>query len=77
MNRIAAEAEREAVESDKKTVRIDYVAELERRMMQTLGRKVKISSTRNKKTVTLYFEDNDDLDTLLRALCGEEFMNEV
>ena len=77
MNRIAAEEEKETAKGGKKPASIDYVAELERRMMQTLGRKVKISSTRNKKSVTLYFEDYDDLDTLLRSLCGEEFMNEI
>ena len=57
--------------------RVDYVAELERRMMQNLGRKVKITTKNGKKAITLYFEDNQDLDQLLRTICGEEFMQEV
>lgn len=55
---------------------VDYVAELEKRMQRHLGRRVKISAKKNKKTVTLFFEDNEDLDNLLRCLCGNEFVDE-
>ncbi|MBE6695628.1 MAG: ParB/RepB/Spo0J family partition protein [Ruminococcaceae bacterium] len=53
---------------------VDYVNELEKRMQRHLGRRVKINVTKNKKTVTLFFEDNDDLDTLLRNICGNSFV---
>lgn len=53
---------------------VDYVNELEKRMQRHLGRRVKINVTKNKKTVTLFFEDNDDLDTLLRNICGNGFV---
>ena len=54
---------------------VDYVAELEKRMQRHLGRRVKISSTKNKKSVTLFFEDNEDLDNLLRLICGGDFVD--
>jgi hypothetical protein len=53
---------------------VDYVAELEQKMMQGLGRKVKITSTGTKKLVSLYFEDNEDLEALLRSIMGDDFI---
>jgi hypothetical protein len=49
-----------------------YIKELERKMLGTLGRKVKIISTPKKKTVELSYENDDDLEELLRSLCGNE-----
>lgn len=57
--------------------KVDYVAELEHRMMADLGRKVKITSRGDKKAVTLYFEDNEDLDALLRRIMGDEFVGSL
>ncbi len=54
--------------------KVDYVAELEQKMMQGLGRKVKISAAGGKKMVSLYFEDNEDLEALLRAIMGDKFI---
>lgn len=56
------------------TFQVNYVAELEQKMMQGLGRKVKITSTGSKKLVSLYFEDNEDLEALLRSILGDEFV---
>ena len=73
-----AYADRAKEESDKPgKARVDYVADLEKRMMQLLGRKVKISATRTKKSVTLFYEDNEDLDALLSLICGADFKNEI
>ena len=54
--------------------RVNYVAELERRMTSDLGRKVKIAAKGKQKTLTLFFEDNEDLDALLRRIMGDEFL---
>ena len=56
------------------TFQVDYVAELEQKMMQGLGRKVKITSKGPKKLVSLYFEDNEDLEALLRSIMGDDFI---
>ena len=53
---------------------VDYVAELERRMTSDLGRRVKIAAKGKQKTLTLYFEDNEDLDALLRRIMGDDFV---
>jgi len=54
--------------------RVDYVAELERKMTSDLGRRVKISARGKQKTLTLFFEDNEDLDALLRRIMGDDFV---
>ena len=53
-----------------------YMKDLEHRSAEVLGRKVKIIQTSRKKVVELTFDDNDDLETLLKAICGENIFAE-
>lgn len=61
-------------EDDDELPVVDYFRELEIRMQSHLGRKVKIEGKGRKKSLTLFYEDNEDLDDLLVALCGEDFL---
>ena len=56
---------------------VDYFKEMEIRIQSHLGRVVKISGNGKKKSVTLFYEDNEDLDELLKAICGEAFLSEI
>lgn len=56
---------------------VDYFRELELRVQSHLGRRVKIEEKGRKKTITLSYEDNEDLDELLRTICGEDFVYET
>ena len=56
---------------------VDYFREMELRMQRTLGRKVRIDGKGKKKAVTLYYEDNEDLDELIKAICGADFLDEL
>ena len=56
---------------------VDYFREMEIRVQSYLGRKVKIEGKGRKKTLTLYYEDNEDLDILLESLCGKDFLNQI
>ena len=56
---------------------VDYFREMELRIQRQLGRKVKIEDKGKKKTLTLYYEDNEDLDELLKTICGNDFLEEV
>lgn len=56
---------------------VDYFHELEIKVQSHLGRKVKIEGKGRKKTITLSYEDNEDLDEILKLLCGEAFLNEM
>lgn len=55
---------------------VDYFRELELRVQSHLGRKVKIEGKGRKKTITLSYEDNEDLDEILKLLCGSDFLDE-
>ena len=68
---------KEESEEEKPLPLVDYYRELELRVQSHLGRKVKIDGKGRKKTVTLTYEDNEDLDDILKLLCGEDFLNEV
>ena len=67
---------KEEVEEEKIPV-VDYFRELEIRVQSHLGRKVKIDGKGRKKTITLSYEDNEDLDEILKLLCGNEFLEEI
>ena len=53
-----------------------WMQDIERRARETLGRKVKITQNGRKRSIELYYEDDDDMEALLRALCGPDFFKE-
>ena len=61
-------------EEEEKLPIVDYFKELEIRMQSKLGRRVKIEGKGRKKSLTLFYEDNEDLDELLELLCGRDFL---
>lgn len=56
---------------------VDYFRELEIKVQSHLGRKVKIDGKGKKKSITLSYEDNEDLDEILKLLCGNNFLEEI
>ena len=50
---------------------VDYVKALEEKSMSELGRRVKIKASGKDKHVKIYFEDNADLDDLLKKIVGK------
>ena len=64
----------EIEEEDKPLPVVDYYRELEIKLQTELSRKVKIESKGRKKTLTLFYEDNEDLDEIIKLLCGEDFL---
>lgn len=53
-----------------------WVKDLERRTRETLGRKVKITQNDKKKSIELFYDDNEDMEELLMLLCGREFFRD-
>ena len=53
-----------------------YMKDLEHRAVTHLGRKVRILKTAKKKVVELAYADDDDLEALLKAICGEDIFTE-
>ena len=63
-------------ESEDEPVYVDYFREMELRIQSHLGRRVQIKGKGRKKSLTLFYEDNEDLDELLKTICGENFLEE-
>ncbi len=74
-NRKKAEIAEE--DEEEKLPVVNYFREMELRVQSHLGRQVKISEKGRKKTITLFYEDNEDLDELLSAICGKNFLEEL
>lgn len=64
-------------EPEEAPVYVDYFREMELRIQRHLGRRAIINGKGRKKSLTLYYEDNEDLDELLRTICGDEFLSEL
>ena len=54
-----------------------HLRELEKRGRESLGRKVKITNTPKKKVVEIAFDSDEDLETLLKAVCGEDIFQNI
>ena len=53
-----------------------YMRDLEHRILEKLGRKAKITNSSKKKVVELTYDNEEDLEELLKALCGDDFFEE-
>jgi ParB family chromosome partitioning protein len=54
-----------------------HMKELERKAMSALGRKVRISRSAKRRVVELTYDNDEDLETLLKTLCGDNIFNET
>ena len=57
-------------------VRVDYLAELEKRATSLIGRRVAIQAGKRKKILTVEYQTNEDLEELLLRLCGNEIIEQ-
>lgn len=74
--KLANKPQKPTVEDEESLPLVDYFHELEIRVQSHLGRKVKIDGKGRKKTITLSYEDNEDLDEILKLLCGSDFLKD-
>ncbi len=58
------------------TQRKAYMHDLERRALGILGRRVRILKTSKKKVIELAYDNDEDLEALLKTICGESFFAE-
>lgn len=54
----------------------DYIAILEKKVRQSIGRRVKIVSGKRSKKLEIEFSDDRDLENLLVSLCGKEIFDD-
>ena len=77
MVKLANKPAKPEIDEDEPLPLVDYIRELELRVQRHLGRKVKIEGKGRKKSITLSYEDNEDLDEILKLLCGSDFLDEI
>lgn len=80
LNKADSDAENDTAEPDEsdevKPVRVDYIAELANKATSRLGRRVSIKNTGKNKKLEISYSDDDDLDELIRLICGSNIFDE-
>lgn len=81
LNAIAAKEDEEEelpdiLERDAASQRKLYMKDLEHRITENLGRRAKITATPRKKVLELAYDDDEDLESLLKTICGAGFFQE-
>lgn len=77
LNRRLAKAANAVEVEEEEPKMVNYAKELENRIMATLGRRVKLDNKQGKSCITFYYEDNEDLESFLRGVCGDGFFDEI
>ena len=72
MEENATQTEAETVLHD-----VDHKRSLELLVQKALGRTIKINEKGKKSTITIGYSDNEDLENLLKTLCGESFFDNI
>ena len=73
-----APAEEEYTELNSEAGRLKlYIKEIERRSMSALGKRVRITHTPRKKAIEITYETNEDLENMLKTLCGEDIFDNI
>ncbi len=53
-----------------------WIKDLERRTREVLGRKVRITKNDKKRSIELFYDDDEDMEALLTSLCGAAIFQE-
>lgn len=67
------EPENAMPQSNEEIQKKSYIKDIERRALSAIGRKVKIVQSPKKKVLEVSYSDDEDLEDLLRTLCGKDF----
>ncbi len=73
-NKLTQKAEIEGEITPEIGLDIDYYGELAKKAMELINRRVKINHKGIAKTVSISFEDDEDLEILLKKLCGDDIV---
>jgi ParB family chromosome partitioning protein len=78
MNTVVEAPDEEYTELNSEAGRLKlYIKEIERRSMSALGKRVKITHTPRKKAIEITYETNEDLENMLKTLCGEDIFDNI
>jgi ParB family chromosome partitioning protein len=57
-------------------INVNYLADLERKATDMLGRRCRISGGKSRRVIQIEYTDNADLESILVGLCGKEIIEE-
>ena len=65
--------------ADKKEAKMrkSFIRSIENKAKDVLGRKVRILQTKKKKVIEISFSDDEDLETAIRSICGEDMFQDL
>jgi ParB family chromosome partitioning protein len=58
------------------TVEVDYISDLEKRVTAQIGRQFKIHTKGKKKKIEIEYSDENDLEHIIKQLCGKTFFED-
>ena len=68
--------QKDETEEEEGIQRRSYMKDLEHRAVTVLGRRVRIVKSAKKKVLELAYSDDEDLEALLKTICGDHFFDE-
>ena len=74
LNAAAAKSE---TEPKFEKIKVDYSADLAKKVEDVIGRRVKIKAKGDSKRIEISFENNEDLEELIKMICGDEFFDDI
>ncbi len=63
-------------EEESLAIKIDYIAEIEKRAALKIGKKVKITRTGKNRKISIAFSDEDEMEEILKKLCGDDIFED-
>lgn len=70
-------AEKLDIDKPASTDGINYTRELERKIEKALGRRIKIKENGKLSSISIGYTDHEDLERVLLALCGKDFVDSI
>lgn len=72
LNKEFEKAQAPKEDKNEEEIVVDYVKDLEQKVMAIIGKQVKINSKGKLKTIQIEYVDNEDLNELLKKICGKD-----
>ena len=78
INKAANEEEpKEAPKTAAVLPEVDYISALQSKMTSKLGRRINIYNKGKNKKIEIHYNGNDDLNHIIKLLCGENVFDEL
>ena len=74
LNKKTKEQSLPPIETD--IISVDYISDLEKRIKSQIGRQIKIHSKGKKKKIEIEYNDENDLEAIIKQLCGPTFFED-